>query len=368
MRSSPNLHRMKPVTTSSQRTASGSLAWGLRGSAVDIQDVCQQAADPAYFMSTECEASKEWNTRTEETEETEESTMGVKWARLLWHPHERLWNWDLFRAIERLVPFRPAYRAIQVGIIAADTAILFGRSVGRRVSQEGLAGIARRVTVPEEVCIYYFDLGTHSKADELLFMVRRLLPRFGDFKAFAFEADKSLIEQAQRRFAADEVAFINAAVCLVPPESRKIKLFLSPEEDGLGNSIMRPELGSFEEVPAVQFSSWLRSQELDVGKNICLLRMNIEGAEFDVIADLINTGYSHCIDGYFGMWDDLSKIDRARDDDFRAVLSKHEISPMTFNARDFLVGLRLHCIAYDVKTSILRGLRRVAKGLAPRPT
>ena len=122
---------------------------------------------------------------------------------------------------------------------------------------------------------------------------------------------------------------------------------------------MRPTLGSFEEVPAVQFSSSAQVHGLDVETNICLLRMNIEGAEFDVITDLIDTGYSHCIDGYFGMWDDLSKIDRARDDDFRAVLSKHAISPMTFNARDFLVGLRLHCIAYDVKTSVLRGVRRV---------
>jgi FkbM family methyltransferase len=286
--------------------------------------------------------------------------MGVKRASLLWHPHEGLWNWDLFKAIERLVPFRPAHRAIQVVIIAADTAILIGRSVRRRVRQEGLAGIARRVTMPQGVSIYYFDLGTHSKADELLFMVRRLLPRFGDFKAFAFEASKSLFEQAQARFATGEVTFINAAVCRVQPESGKVKLFLSPEGDGLGNSIMRPALGSFEEVPAVQFSSWLRSQGLDVGNNVCLLRMNIEGAEFDVITDLIETGYAQCIDGYFGMWDDLSKIDKVLDEDFRTVLSKHEIAPMTFNARDFLVGLRLHCVAYNVETSVLKGVRRVA--------
>jgi hypothetical protein len=284
----------------------------------------------------------------------------TNWARLIWHPQEHLWNWDLFRTIERLVRLRPAYRAIEVGIIAVDTIFLLGLVVARRYSQEGLAGMARKVSVPEGVCIYYFDLGTHSRARELFFMVRRLLPRLGNFRAFAFEASKSLIDQARAKFADDEVTFINAAVCGAPPESGKIKLFLSREKDGIGNSIYKSELDTFEEVPALQFSTWLKSQGVEVGNNIWLLRMNIEGAEFEVMTDLIDSGYAQFIDGYFGMWDDVSKIDRARDEDFRGLLTKHAISPMTFNERDFLVGLRLRCIAYDLRTSILRGLRRVA--------
>ena len=90
----------------------------------------------------------------------------MKWERLLWYPHEHLWNWDLFRAIERLLPFRPAYRAIQVGIIAADTAILFWPICGRRCLFRGADGYRSQGVVPEEACIFYSTWAPDNKADE----------------------------------------------------------------------------------------------------------------------------------------------------------------------------------------------------------
>ena len=38
--------------------------------------------------------------------------------------------------------------------------------------------------------------------------------------------------------------------------------------------------------------------------------------------DLVNSGLAGYIDGYYGMWDDISKIDKQRDDAFRAFLQK----------------------------------------------
>jgi hypothetical protein len=100
---------------------------------------------------------------------------------------------------------------------------------------------------------------------------------------------------------------------------------------------------------------------------VVLLRMNIEGAEYDVIRDLMETGVSGCVDGWFGMWDDVAKIDPDRDREFRSLLACEEISPFTFNGRDFLFGPRLRCIEYDISTTIHGVLRRRRAGAAAGP-
>ena len=62
--------------------------------------------------------------------------------------------------------------------------------------------------------------------------------------------------------------------------------------------------------------------------------MNIEGAEFDVLQDLVESGLAAHIDGYYGIWDDVSKISVKRDAEFREFLSRNGIRSMTFNGRD----------------------------------
>jgi hypothetical protein len=86
--------------------------------------------------------------------------------------------------------------------------------------------------------------------------------------------------------------------------------------------------------------------------------MNIEGAELDVIRDLVESGEAGVVDGWFGMWDYVAKIDPERDRVFRALLADAGISPFTFNGRDFLFRPRLACIEYDIHTSILGAMRR----------
>jgi len=114
----------------------------------------------------------------------------------------------------------------------------------------------------------------------------------------------------------------------------------------------------------MRFSDWLRDNRLTLRASICLLRMNIEGAEFDVIQDLVDHGLAGFIDGYYGMWDDTSKIDARRGEELRALLVANNIAPFTFNGRDLRVAARKKCIEYDDVTSIQAGLRRIrAAGL-----
>ena len=75
----------------------------------------------------------------------------------------------------------------------------------------------------------------------------------------------------------------------------------------------RSEYGSIS-VPAARLSDQLP----DLSRfDAVFLRMNIEGAERDVIDDPRPAGLLPSISDLFDMWDDLSKIDPAADDGFR---------------------------------------------------
>jgi hypothetical protein len=95
-----------------------------------------------------------------------------------------------------------------------------------------------------------------------------------------------------------------------------------------------------------------------------LLRMNIEGAEPFVIDDLIAHGIRSKISGFYGMWDDISKIDPSKDAIFRRVLRANAIRTVTFNDRDIGHPLREWCIRYDLATSLLADRM---KGMATSP-
>jgi hypothetical protein len=81
---------------------------------------------------------------------------------------------------------------------------------------------------------------------------------------------------------------------------------------GLGDSIYGKGERN-EEVQAVRLSDWLKKEAgLDQGRFIRLLRMNIEGAEYEVIGDLFDRGLTSRMAGFYGLWDDVGKIDAER--------------------------------------------------------
>jgi hypothetical protein len=279
----------------------------------------------------------------------------------LWHPYQGLWNWQLVGTVRRVLHGSLAAKIVVRLIVMADTLLLAARAVARRVARLGPRGLLGTRSAPSGVAILYFDLGTHTGARELSFMVHQLLPRVtGSFRAFGFEACRAFWEQARVLFTGRaDVEVVHAALChFNMPASGTIKLYTGQGE-GLNTSIYREGLAEYEEAPAARFSDWLRASGLDVTRNICLLRMNIEGAEYDVIHDLVENQLAGVIDGYYGMWDDISKVDAQRSNAFRALLKAHGIAPFTFNGRDLRIPARMRCIEYDIRTSIGVGLRRI---------
>jgi len=283
------------------------------------------------------------------------------WSWILWHPHQGLYNWALLKAIKIPLFSRPrAYRLATRTVIFIDTVILFLRALGRRVLRVGVTSLVGTWRLPNAISVLYLDLGTHKEAKELTLMVNEILPRIADnFDAYGFEASEEFVKQARARFVGRKnVHLIHGALCHLLPSDGTLKLY-KDAGDGLENSLYRSHFAAYEEVGAIRLSDWLRDNHLDLLNTVCLLRMNIEGAEFDVVADLVASGLARCVDGYLGMWDDLSKIDKQRDKEFRMFLTGHHIFPFTFNGRDLVSRFRMRCIEYEIGTSVRAGLDRI---------
>jgi len=245
-------------------------------------------------------------------------------------------------------------------IVGLDTFLLFLQALVRRATMLGPTKMFSKVRVPDDIPVIYFDFGTNREGEELALMVDTILPKLcSHFEAYGFEANQVSYEQVRKKFARKEnVRLFHKALCYKLPISGKVKLFHN--EGGFEDSLYRLST-SYEEVEAVRFSDWLRKHNIILKDKICLLRMNIEGAEYDVIQDLVESGFEKHINGYYGMWDDLSKIDMQCDKKFRTLLSRNHIYPFTFNGRDFALSIRLRCIEYDIKTMFMQGLLKVAK-------
>lgn len=136
------------------------------------------------------------------------------------------------------------------------------------------------------------------------------------------------------------------------------------EKKGKGDSLFSTRSDTFEVVPACTLTRFLRDAGYSLDEMPVLLRMNIEGAEQYVIEDLVGARLQASIDGWYGMWDDVGKIDSGAEKSFRKLLRANRISNVTFNDRDLPYWLRRLAIRIDIETSIRRGLVRTRRGTA----
>lgn len=277
----------------------------------------------------------------------------------IWHPHQGLWNWDLVTALTSdPMAAKPPKSRISWMLIWTDTCILAARVLCRRVAKSVASGALFRTTRKATAKVTYIDLGTHVAAKELTLMREHVLPKTSaDFRCIGVEANGNSCTQVAERFRGDRrVSMIHAAACRDIPESGKVELYL--HGDGHGDSLYRVNRNRDPiAVPAIRASDLVRAEAGDPDR-IILLRMNIEGAELDVLEDLDENGLLGRIDGFYGMWDDLSKIDPALDKELVAFMKRKGLKTLTLNERDFVSGFRVKVIAYDLVTSIVCASRR----------
>jgi hypothetical protein len=254
----------------------------------------------------------------------------------------------------RRVLGRRAGRAVVNSIVAVDSLLLVARVLRRR---------ARYPRPNGTVALLHLDCGVY-KTGEQIRLVHRWFADRGELALMGFEASSENFDDAVAALAdLPEVGLMHVA--LVGPEHTgdQVALYRSGT-NGAADSLF-PERGSdCEMVPARRLSQILAEAGRRLDETAVVLRMNIEGAEQFVIEDLIAAGLHHSIDGYYGMWDDLSKIDRAADDRFRRRLREVGITTLTFNDRDTGRRLRQWAIRTDIETSRRAGAARVHRTAA----
>ena len=276
---------------------------------------------------------------------------------LLWHPHQRIWNRQLTDRVRQAFPMPWVQKPLLLVIVWIDSLALFLRALWRRARSLGAFSLFTVRQVPQHIKVIYLDVGTHRDGRELALMADNFLPSLcAHWEAFAFEANRDSFETVRRRFSHQpRISIRHLALCKDIPSCGILRLYTGG--DGLADSLYRKNT-KYQEVHASRLSDFMIENGMMQANLAILLRMNIEGAEFDVLLDLVERQLAQRINGYYGMWDDLSKIDIARDKEFRSLLKSEGVSPFTFNDRDLKFRWRRFCIKYDMRTQLLRALDR----------
>ncbi len=274
----------------------------------------------------------------------------------LWHPHQKLWNWRLEAAVRRVGRVIGAGPAFVKALVFVDSALLYAGVIARRVRSFGPFA-AWRMSPLMNRPVLYVDCGVHKHGEQLRFMAEHFGGRC-DLHMLGFEASSEHHRDAQANLA-DLPQLDLRQVALVGPdnEADHVRLYKGLH-GGKADSLHRPS-EHYEDVPAEPLSRVLtRDYATLLADAPLLVRMNIEGSEFDVIADLVRAGLASRVDGYFGMWDDVSKIDPDRDRDFRRMLRAAGIHTVTFNDRDLGHPLRRRAIVLALDAAIRHGNTR----------
>lgn len=168
-----------------------------------------------------------------------------------------------------------------------------------------------------EMKITYIDIGLHKEAKEIGMMLRvlkRIRANTGkdiELEIFGYEAHPSYVQRLKMLYA-DEHPYIHIQQAAICDQEGSVNLYLSPSTDGEGNSIHSTKnnvIGTSIEVPARRLSDELM-EIVKQGKmgDILIVRFNIEGAELEMMEDLIRSDAHELIDLYCGAPSDIPKV------------------------------------------------------------
>lgn len=155
----------------------------------------------------------------------------------------------------------------------------------------------------------YFDLGLY-RCTEMCWMREEILPllKIVQYEIYGFEACLRYAESASRMFNGDpRITIVHSAI---GGEDGETKLYHAG--NGLGHSVFETKFNinreDFEYVPISKFSTWARSTGLNLSRSFNIMKVNIEGAEWDLFKDLESSGLLSEIDVICGEIGDVRKI------------------------------------------------------------
>jgi|GEM_PF-3387983 len=183
--------------------------------------------------------------------------------------------------------------------------------------------------------INYFDLGLYH-GTELTVMAERIIPEIGfdNFFAYGFEACREHYEAVSNIpwLKKDNIKIFNYAVSGKPGNR---KLYHAP--NNLGHSLFSTKknvTSESEDVESILFSEWILDNVPTFKDDINIIKMNIEGAEYEVFQDLVKSDLVKHVDIFCGAGHDIEKISELLPvkGDYYALLENNDIFLHKFSA------------------------------------
>ena len=156
--------------------------------------------------------------------------------------------------------------------------------------------------------INYYDFGLW-RGTEIGWMVDHIFPSLNitDYKVYGFEACKSYADRLKNAYADNpRIEIINKAVVDTP---RTVKLYHAQNQ--VGHSVFPTKKNvsdQYEEVEGIVFSQWLKENVKSYKVAFNILKVNIEGAEWFLFNDIVDSGVNKYIDIYCGQGHDVEKV------------------------------------------------------------
>lgn len=183
--------------------------------------------------------------------------------------------------------------------------------------------------------VVYYDLGLHKEAPEIV-MFRDICKSLElDYTIYGIEACPDYIPHLKEKFKDDEnIHIFNFAI---GDSDGETKLYRTKAFDGEGNSVYASKNNVdetwFDVVPMRKLSNVMDYWGMKHG-DIQVLKYNIEGAELQMMTDLIDTGKHKEFQIFCGATPDIHKCAEIADKqgDYEKMLLKHLIIPFLFHA------------------------------------
>ena len=162
--------------------------------------------------------------------------------------------------------------------------------------------------------IRYFDLGLHSGLE--LADMQNFLPQISDdYELYGFEAAPTHFDKYCLKYANDNTKVYNCAIS--DCHNSVTKLFFSKNQVGhsIHSSKNNVDENKYFDVQTIKFSEWLKDNNIDLKDSLNILKINIEGAEWEFFNDIVDTGINKHIHIYCGAGHDVQKVQKFVDNE-----------------------------------------------------
>jgi FkbM family methyltransferase len=179
--------------------------------------------------------------------------------------------------------------------------------------------------------VNYFDLGLHKNGWELGQMQDVIFPRLGieDYRIFGFEAHHGFYENCKKIYTDSRVNLYNRAIS---SSEEEMDLFLA--RNTVGHSIYSTKSNVNKKrsmkVKGLVFSKFLEDEVPNFRNEFNILKINIEGAEWDFFNDIIAKEY-HKFFLFCGQGHDVDKVSELDSNVYWNLINNNKIKLYRFS-------------------------------------